>query len=38
VYRHSGFWQPMDTLSDKKKLEDLWAAGKAPWYTWSKSS
>lgn len=38
VYRHSGFWQPMDTLSDKKKLEDLWAAGKAPWYTWSKAS
>jgi len=34
VYRHHGFWQPMDTLRDKKHLEDLWASGKAPWKTW----
>lgn len=34
VYFHHGFWQPMDTLRDKRHLEDLWAAGKAPWKTW----
>jgi glucose-1-phosphate cytidylyltransferase len=32
---HHGFWQPMDTLRDKMHLEDLWAADKAPWKTWS---
>lgn len=31
AYRHSGFWQPMDTLRDKFLLEDLWNSGKAPW-------
>ena len=34
AYRHSGFWQPMDTLREKRLLEDLWATGKAPWKTW----
>jgi glucose-1-phosphate cytidylyltransferase len=34
VYRHSGFWQPMDTLRDKTHLEDLWQSGKAPWKIW----
>ena len=34
VYFHHGFWQPMDTLRDKRHLEDLWASGKAPWKTW----
>jgi glucose-1-phosphate cytidylyltransferase len=34
VYFHHGFWQPMDTLRDKRNLEDLWASGKAPWKTW----
>jgi glucose-1-phosphate cytidylyltransferase len=34
VYRHDGFWQPMDTLRDKRLLEELWAAGKAPWKMW----
>ncbi len=33
-YRHSGFWQPMDTLRDKLLLEELWASGKAPWKCW----
>ena len=32
AYRHTGFWQPMDTLRDKTYLEELWSAGKAPWY------
>ena len=31
AYRHDGFWQPMDTLREKRLLEDLWNAGKAPW-------
>lgn len=34
VYFHHGFWQPMDTLRDKRHLEDLWDAGKAPWKKW----
>jgi len=33
-YRHEGFWQPMDTLRDKIKLEEWWATGKAPWKVW----
>lgn len=35
VYKHSGYWQPMDTLREKIQLEDLWASGKAPWKMWS---
>jgi glucose-1-phosphate cytidylyltransferase len=34
AFRHDGFWQPMDTLRDRKLLEDLWAGGKAPWKVW----
>lgn len=34
AYKHDGFWQCMDTLRDKKLLEDLWQAGRAPWKTW----
>jgi len=34
AYKHTGFWQPMDTLRDKNHLENLWASGKAPWKTW----
>ena len=34
VFKHTGFWQPMDTVRDQKSLEDLWSAGKAPWKTW----
>ena len=35
AYRHSGFWQPVDTLREKKLLEELWQSGKAPWRTWA---
>jgi glucose-1-phosphate cytidylyltransferase len=35
AYRHEGFWQCMDTLRDKRLLEQLWAAGDAPWCTWN---
>lgn len=31
VYKHEGFWHPMDTLRDKRYLEELWAQGSAPW-------
>jgi len=34
AYKHSGFWQPMDTLRDKLHLEELWTSGKAPWKVW----
>ena len=34
AFRHDGFWQPMDTLRDKRTLEELWSRGKAPWKVW----
>jgi glucose-1-phosphate cytidylyltransferase len=34
IFRHSGFWRPMDTLRDKVELEGLWDARKAPWKIW----
>jgi len=34
AFKHNGFWHPMDTLRDKKHLEDLWASEKAPWKIW----
>lgn len=34
AYKHSGFWQPMDTLQDQLKLERLWDSAKAPWRVW----
>jgi len=30
-FKHTGFWQPMDTLRDKNYLEEQWASGRAPW-------
>ena len=35
AFRHHGYWQPMDTVHDRQVLEDLWAAGNAPWKVWS---
>lgn len=34
AYQHDGFWQCMDTLRDKERLETLWASGNAPWKVW----
>lgn len=34
AYRHDGFWQAMDTLRDKRHLEELWESGNAPWKLW----
>ena len=33
-FKHNGFWQCMDTMRDKEKLENLLAANKAPWKVW----
>jgi len=34
AYRHTSFWQCMDTLREKRLLDDLWTQGKAPWKAW----
>lgn len=34
AFFHEGFWHPMDTLRDKRYLEELWSSGKAPWKKW----
>lgn len=34
MYRHDGFWHPMDTSRDYKLLNDLWEKGRAPWKVW----
>ncbi len=34
AYRHTGFWQCMDTQRDLQKLEEMWAENKAPWRVW----
>ncbi len=36
AYRHTSFWQCMDTLRDKKLLEELWQSGNAPWKIWEE--
>lgn len=36
AYRHSGFWQCMDTIRDRNSLEELWSSGKAPWRVWTE--
>ena len=33
-FRHTGFWQAMDTLRDRNELERLWSSGHAPWRIW----
>jgi glucose-1-phosphate cytidylyltransferase len=38
AFRHTGFWQPMDTLRDRNALEALWAGGKPPWKVWDDNS
>jgi glucose-1-phosphate cytidylyltransferase len=35
AYKHYGFWQCMDTLRDKKFLENLWQQGNPPWKNWA---
>jgi len=33
AYQHRGFWQPMDTLREKRLLEDMWNNGNPPWFS-----
>jgi glucose-1-phosphate cytidylyltransferase len=35
AYRHSGFWDCMDTYKDAVLLNDLWERGDAPWKVWA---
>jgi len=35
AFRHSGFWQPMDTYRESQLLNGLWDANRAPWRVWS---
>ena len=34
AFKHTGFWKPMDTLSDNTELNEMWNAGEAPWKIW----
>ena len=34
IYKHSGFWQCMDTQRDRGRLEQLWEKENAPWKIW----
>jgi glucose-1-phosphate cytidylyltransferase len=34
AYRHTAFWQPMDTYQEAQHLNRLWADGDAPWKVW----
>lgn len=34
AFQHKGFWKPCDTLRDKRDLEALWHASRAPWKVW----
>ena len=34
AWQHRGFWQAMDTLRDKRTLEDLWEKNVSPWKVW----
>jgi glucose-1-phosphate cytidylyltransferase len=38
AYRHTSFWQCMDTIREKKILETYWENGNAPWATWEKTN
>jgi glucose-1-phosphate cytidylyltransferase len=31
AFVHPGFWMAMDTLRDRRVLEEIWAGGEAPW-------
>lgn len=34
AFRHTGFWQPMDTVREKEMLQALWESGDPPWKVW----
>jgi glucose-1-phosphate cytidylyltransferase len=36
AYRHSGFWDCMDTYKDAVMLNELWSTGDPPWRVWAE--
>ena len=34
VFKHEGYWRPMDTMRERRALEEEWASGKPPWKVW----
>lgn len=38
AYRYDGFWLPMDTAKDKKRLDDLYDSGDPPWFVWKNAA
>ena len=36
AYEYDGFWLPMDTAKDKKRIDDLYESGNPPWQVWKK--
>ena len=38
TYKHKKFWMPMDTLSDKKKLNEIYDKQLAPWVVWNPNN
>jgi glucose-1-phosphate cytidylyltransferase len=34
IFRHEGYWRPMDTMRERRALEEEWASGKPPWKVW----
>lgn len=37
AFKHEGYWQPMDTLREKRELEAEWSSGCAPWKVWDEA-
>jgi glucose-1-phosphate cytidylyltransferase len=35
AFKHDGYWQPMDTLREKREMEKRWEDGNAPWKVWN---
>jgi glucose-1-phosphate cytidylyltransferase len=35
AYHYDGFWLPMDTAKDKKRIDDLYETGSPPWHVWN---
>lgn len=36
AYSHTGFWQCMDTMQERDRLEKLWENKEAPWKVWNQ--
>src|SRR5690606_17490966 len=38
AYHYDGFWMPMDTAKDKRRLDDLYDSGDPPWFVWKDAA